>query len=81
MIIEQWLFVLENLGLNKLSMLHPLFQRGPRVKYVLQLIINTLFLGKFPESREMDQNFPVSREVKNGQFWETLIETKSYSEV
>ena len=62
------IFVLENLGLNILSRLHPLLKRGPRIKYVLQLIINLLFPEKFPGSREMDKKFPVSREVKNGQF-------------
>ena len=37
---------------------HPLFEREPHIKYVLQLIIYLLFRGKFP----------VSRVVKNGQF-------------
>ena len=59
--------------LNKLSRPHPLLEWGPRIKYVLQLIMNKLFSGKFPGSREIDKNFPVSREVKNGQFWETLV--------
>ena len=39
------------MGLNKLIRPHPLLDRGPRIKYALQLIINQLFPGKFPGSR------------------------------
>ena len=61
------------MGLNKLSRPHPFLERRLRIKNVLQLIINILFPGKFPGSREMDKNVPVSREVNYGQFWETLV--------
>ena len=37
-------------------------------------IINQLFLWKFPGSREMDDIFLFSREVKNGQIRETIID-------
>ena len=45
---------------------HPLVERGPRIKYVLQLIIYLLFPEKFTLSREMDDIFAASREALHG---------------
>ena len=59
--------LLENFELNNLSRPHSL-ERGRHIKYILQLIINKLFPGKFQKSREKDTNFPGFREAKNSQF-------------